>query len=203
MKYRQIQQFSPIRTGSTLVYNILKIIKPDMKITKRHNFEYNTHDLFIITLRHPYNSIISSCSTYSLELNINNLKKSINNYIKNGGKCIAKKKLDNNNCLILYYEKFDENYNYIFETLENKLEIKISDENKQEILSNFSIDSVIKFTSKYLSFNKFDRKTQLHGNHISNYKGKTDYTKILNQDHITLLETYPIINKIVSKYYNV
>ena len=63
---KTINIFSPIRTGSTVIHNILRDLlcsmkcNPFYKITKGHhsfNKVYNNNDFYVITIRHPYNSI--------------------------------------------------------------------------------------------------------------------------------------------------
>ena len=55
-------QFSPVRTGSTLIYNYLKELNknPQKAHKYKYNKKYNKNNKYIITIRHPYNSIISS-----------------------------------------------------------------------------------------------------------------------------------------------
>ena len=57
-----IIQFSPIRSGSTLIYNYL--LELGYKARKSHLYKNNNKNYYIITIRHPYNSIISSILRY-------------------------------------------------------------------------------------------------------------------------------------------
>ena len=62
-------QFSPIRSGSTLVFNILQFLGKKSK--KEHDkYIYRDNNKYIVTIRHPYNSIISSIMRYNKEINI-------------------------------------------------------------------------------------------------------------------------------------
>ena len=68
-------QFSPIRSGSTLIYNYLKELNKNPY--KIHYYTYNKNNKYIITIRHPYNSIISKLNIFNEEITETSLK---NNY---------------------------------------------------------------------------------------------------------------------------
>lgn len=195
-----ITQFSPIRSGSTLLYNIIRELENNC--IKQHKYTYNKNNNYIITIRHPYNSIISSCLRLNLEINNKNLINHINKYIKNGGSCIANNDLNKPNICILFYEKFNNNYDYIFDSLELFFNKKYKDEKKKNICKKFSIENVKKIISKYNNFEEYDRVTHLHGNHISKYNGETNYKEILNDEQIKILEDNKILQKIINKYYS-
>ena len=71
-------QVSPIRSGSTLVFNILQFL--DKKSNKQHDkYVFKNDNKYIVTIRHPYNSIISSIMRYDKEINIKNIKNKLKN----------------------------------------------------------------------------------------------------------------------------
>ena len=78
-----IIQFSPIRSGSTLVYNYLKDL--NKQVTKHHNYNFCKNNKYVITIRHPYNSIISNILRKNKEINIKTLNNNMKEYISNGG----------------------------------------------------------------------------------------------------------------------
>lgn len=201
-KYKNIIQFSPIRTGSTFVYNIIKTIFKNKNIKKTHKLNYKANNLYIITIRHPYNSIISSILRYSDNIDIQTLKKHINEYLTNGGTCIANNNLNKRNIIVFYYEDFFNNIDNIFNKIENRLKIKINVQIKDKLKSITNIDNVIKLTSKYENFSKYDKNTHYHGNHISQNKGETDYNNYLNIEQTNLLKKNKYLNNIINIYYN-
>ena len=83
---KKINQFSPIRTGSTLIYNYLKFLLKDYHIVKQHNINKNEIDIItVITMRHPYNSILSTIlvnenfgQDFVYDLNSEKLRKKLN-----------------------------------------------------------------------------------------------------------------------------
>lgn len=116
--YKRLVQFSPIRSGSTLVYNILKSIFTNIKIEKMHNFKYRPKFFYIITIRHPYNAIISSIIRYGLKINENTIEKQMLQYLENGGSDIIEKDLNKKNVLTFMYDDFKDDFSIIYNTLE-------------------------------------------------------------------------------------
>jgi hypothetical protein len=199
LNYKKIIQFSPIRTGSTLVYNIINRIFKD--VVKTHFYNYEEQNLYFITIRHPYNSIISKILVLDEQINFDTINKYTNIYLDFGGRSISNNNLDKPNVIILYYEDFFNNLFLIFEKIEEKLLIKIDDKLKNELIEEFKIDNVKKIASNYKNFHSYDNVTHIHGNHISKYKGETDYKKILSLEQINYLKSNNDLNIILEKYY--
>ena len=55
---KKIILYSPVRTGSTLIYNFLKNLIND-DVLKTHSYCYYKKYNIVVTIRHPYNSILS------------------------------------------------------------------------------------------------------------------------------------------------
>lgn len=180
-----LYQFSAPRTGSTLIFNILKEILKNENVLKKHTLDFNYKDHKVVTTyRNPYDTVCSSILRYNLNINdstinqaIDELKKYNYNELKNI------KKL--NNVLCLEYEKFYYDKYYIFNELESFLNIKIN--NKEELEKKYSIENV-KRTIKNLNLKKFedfDKTTHIHGNHISKFDGEPySYLEILTKKQI-------------------
>jgi len=98
IKSKNIIQFSPIRSGSTLVYNILREFS---NVRKTHNISVKNGQLYVITYRHPYNCIISSLLRNEKKINSLNIKSEISEYLKNGGKDLLENDLLKKNILLL------------------------------------------------------------------------------------------------------
>ena len=194
-------QFSPIRSGSTLIYNYL--IELGRKPKSKHHYNKNINNYFIITIRHPYNSIISSILRYDLDINIVSIKSHINEYLKYGGDCIINNDFSKDNHCILIYEKFLNNHDYIFNKLENFFNEKYSVELKNKIKYKLNIEKIKKDINEnnYTNFYQYDAKTNFHGKHISKFNGTTDYKKILNKDELGILEKNIKLSKIIEKFY--
>ena len=195
-------QFSPIRSGSTLVYNYLLHLKKNPQ--KIHNYNYKKNNRYIITIRHPYNSIISSILRYDKKININTLKEGINEYLSAGGNCIINNNFNDDNHCVLIYEDFLHNHDIILDKLELFFNEKYSMKFKNELKNKLDVNNIKKKLQDkgYDKFEKYDKKYQLHGKHISEFKGNTDYKSILKEHEIKLLENNIKLTKIIDKYYS-
>ena len=71
------------------------------------------------------------------------------------------------NILWLKYEDFFNNFDYIFTQLEDFFDIKISDEQRNHIISNYSLSTNKKRSKNFQNFSQYDVKSQIHGNHIT------------------------------------
>lgn len=200
---KRLVLFSPIRTGSTLLYNILKIIFSNYNITKNHKYIYDDNSFYFITIRHPYNSILSSCLRYNLEPTDENFINNINEYVNNGAKDLLKNKFDRKNHIIFIYEYFYNNFDYIYKKIETYFDIIIPNNIKNKINEEFNIISVKKKLLNFKDSKDFTyecKDTLLHGNHISIYNGETNYKNLLTSKRIEKLKDEVILNNIITFY---
>lgn len=203
MSYNNIIIFSPPRTGSTLIYNLVKSVKKShQNVFKEHNFRYNISDFFIITLRHPYNSIISCALKEGDTITDDNINTYINEYLNNGGYNIPFIDMNRDNILFLYYEEFAKDITYVVDILTDKLSLQPIGTSDMDILKGkLDIDNVMELTANYTSFQIFNPDNHYHGHHISKYKGNTDYKEILDDKHIDIFKNNLFLKKILDKYY--
>lgn len=186
--YEHIYQLSPARTGSTLIYNILMFLFKDTenfsknsysndnssKVSKHDSFsciKVNDKNIYFITVRNPYEAIYS---TACVSLEFINYQRSL--YPEDIIRYVAQyfsiielsQHLQKNNCkvVLLKYEDFNDNFDYILKIIENSFDINICDKDKNLIYEYFSKDKVLEFIEKYSSFREYDEVTHFHGNHI-------------------------------------
>lgn len=198
-----IEQFSPIRSGSTLVYNYLLELGKCLN-KKKHKYNNKKETQYIITIRHPYNSIISSILRYGREVNVETIKDQINEYLSNGGNCILNNTFTNDKIhCVLRYEDFLNNHDLIFEKFELFFNEKYPLKLKNEIKKKLEISSVkhVIYENNFTDFKQYDEKTHFHGKHISQFDGNTDYKIILNNEELKILENNDKFKKIIEKYY--
>lgn len=200
-QYKNIIQFSPIRSGSTLVYNILKRCLPQMSITKDHNFLYNPVNFYITTIRHPFDCIISNCLRKSRNISCSALSVSAEEYLLWGGSDTLSLNLNKKNVLILYYKKFSVDLDYVFDALEQSLGVSILQPFREQLKDELSIERVQNLTKKYKGFEDYDPSTHWHGNHISKYKGKTNFNKILSKKQLLTLQSHPRLQSIINHFF--
>ena len=200
-QYKNIIQFSPVRSGSTLVYNILKGCGLGTPIIKDHNFSYTPKNLYVTTIRHPFHSIISYCLKDDLSLSCSNLLQSAQEYLLCGGSALLSPSITKPNVLLLYYDHFVSDFDYVFDSLDKFLHISISTHLRAALKKDLHIDTVQAFTKRFKNFKTYDSTTHWHGNHISQYKGKTDFKKILNKEQLLALEAVPQLQLIINRFF--
>lgn len=195
-----IQQFSPIRTGSTLVWNFLRKTYPG-GVLKVHNLNGNPTNWIVTTIRHPYNAIISAILRLDKPIDSASLEYCTNEFLREGG--IDFLKLDSNHpqVIILKYEDFVDDYSYIVKKLNEKMGEGWSDKNLDEVLEGLSVENMMKIQNQHQDFYTWDSETHIHGNHISKYLGKTNWEELLNEEQIHFLKQNKILNEIIQKYY--
>ena len=190
---KTIIQFGMIRSGSTLIYNILKEIFPDYTIIKTHNHSRSWKEIFfkkipiVCTYRDPLDIICSSIKRYEklvtkevIDEQIKELKQfGFDDFIK-----LEKiPRFVDKNRLNLKYENFYNNFDYIFKELEDFFNIQITSNLRSKIASKLSIQGVKEKISKFKTFEENDMNTHWHGKHISNNNGMPkSHINFFNED---------------------
>lgn len=105
--------------------------------------------------------------------------------LESSSACCAQSK--RKNILILRYEDFNNNYAYLFETIEGFFKIKINQQKRKEIIQKTNVEHFKKIQQNLPDFSTFDKTTKIHGNHI--HKGEIGGWKKM------------ITNKSVQEYY--
>lgn len=188
-KNDSIVQFSPPRTGSTLIYNVLKEIFNNKKILKHHDlsiFEKKINIPIVVSVRNPFDSIVSRIRIKNEEDKLDEelISKYIDYYVNEAGIKDVLEISEKKNVLILKYEDFKNNFNYIFDNLEIFFSIKIKTQLKQTIEKKYNIQNMKKIADSYNDFSSYDTTTGVHGKHISQYNGNSYYKDFLNQKYI-------------------
>ncbi len=88
--------------------------------------------------------------------------------------------------LFLKYEQFFNNFDFIFDNIENFLEISLSDELKETIIEKYNLQSQKKEADKYQDFRGYDDVRHIHGHHIMNGEPQT-WMKLVDPKHYFLL----------------
>ena len=190
MKPFAMVQYGPPRSGSTLIYNIMCELFPTKKIFKVHMKRKMCSVLVTVgTYRNPLDSIASSLLRYKIEKpSDEDIKKQIDVFNKSDLKYIPKM-IEMSNILMLKYENFLNNYDYIFDHFEEFFSIKILTEKRTFLKEKLGMKSVEKkLKSMDDKFGEMDKNSQLHGNHISKFKGCSGYyKKIMTEKQISML----------------
>lgn len=178
--YNKVMQISPHRTGSTLVYNILRYLFEDgrnlhssgfnnkkHKVIKSHvTYHFNfDREIYFVTVRNPEESFYSWCRAHSISEN----DKKFTSHIEEDIECwkeidslLQKKK----EVVVLRYEEFIKDTNIIFDAIEKAFNINIDKTDKDFLTKTLSKENVLAFSKQISSFSKADPCTNIHGKHI-------------------------------------
>jgi len=197
-----IIQFSPIRSGSTLVYNLLSNTV-DLPVHKHHHLtKADPKAFYIVTIRHPYNSIVSSILRYS-EASITDeaLEEHVTEYLNHGGSVISKDNFPPRDSELLFYENFVGNFELIYQAIEKASGSPISTDKQKELNKQFNIKRV-KEACKQL------KKTGPEAQHwhtwsVSKNLGETDYKNFLDSGQINKLKENKQLSQIINRYYKI
>jgi len=176
-KDKPIYQVSIIRSGSTLVYQILCKLFPEKEIIKQHHFPKGIRYPIVSTYRDPRDILVSAWRTFILSKNrklikdrmaeedvlltLAFLKAPINDFNVGWG---------DNNILWLKYEDFYKDTNVVFEAIEKYFQIEISDGERRSISDEYTINKNKERAKAFKHFGEYDYLgTEIHGDHI--FKG--------------------------------
>lgn len=187
-----IIQFSPPRTGSTLLWNVLRHVVPQRRVLKTHNLiakylKESNEVKIIISVRDPVDSISSSIQRYSQVPTHDVVVDHIKRFECHGIWQVLEVK-DYSNVTILRYEDFAFDWAYLFESLETSLGCVINQDVQRFCVSNYRLERVAKKANELGDFGNIDSKDQIHGKHISDFKGRVGHGhKNLSPEQIDLI----------------
>lgn len=183
--YDNITLYSPHRTGSTVVYNVLRYLFEDddimdilgyyfrkkknllaNKVCKTHFFWPCEQDntCIVSTIRHPLDTIVSRMRISPKDRSDQAINKLIRDYFTSWTN-IRRLQSYGKKVIVLQYEDFEDNLDAIFSRLEEQLSINIEEQDKANLKNALSRENVQDYIQKFSSFSKKDI-THLHGNHI-------------------------------------
>lgn len=184
------------RSGTTLIHQVLSLIDPEnlSSQSKVHSNDLRSKEV-IICVRDFRDILVSRWRVQTLsrqhrhaEFNNRQMtKKEIDTILFNGH---MRKQMENMDeirkvapkLLILHYEKFLENFVWLFDELESFLGMKIN--NRDEIINECNIDANLKRIVNFTNFKIIETTHQFHGHHISPQKGRSVWRdKIPNELH--------------------
>lgn len=173
----KVAQFGPPRSGTTVVYQIMCSLFNES--TKTHSSPRHVPfvpDRWICTVRDP-RDIISSFWRVNTNVNVRNSsltskmrKDEISQYYNQHKSWLdlveTYHKLDN--VIWLKYEHYVNNFDYIFDKIEQSMDIVIDRETRDILIERHSIENNKKFADQYAGFHIHHAEdvSGLHGNHI-------------------------------------
>lgn len=198
MTDKEVVVYSAPRTGSTLIWQCCKEIFS--KVHKAHHDDVSKYlqmrlpciiterekvDAFISRERvlrfggyskKEFEEVINDRLQHAIENNPQAINDDIEDYTLELDSVEYVKNFYTGGLLILKYENFHENYNYIFTQLEKFFYINIPSDYKENIIKKTNKAYNIDIQSKMNNFSEIDQHSNIHGNHIQfgdiNYSAK-------------------------------
>lgn len=171
-------QFSPPRTGSTLVWNVLKELFPGRKIKKKHSLKSTNLGPFrlpvVCTVRHPLDALASCIQCRELPQTDESIDLLIEEFDQLAIQTVLNIRNDPH-VLILKYEQFSVDFDFLFNELERFFGCAIGAEKRKMISEKYDVKKVKKKTEQMGAFNNWSAEDHLHGRHISKFNGASGY----------------------------
>lgn len=188
---RKIIQFSPQRSGSTLVFNILKDLFPTWHIDKKHNYNIDDKNFpTVTTYRHPYDCIGSLILKDQVLPTNAIIEEKIFLFRKDGWNDFLNQ-FGSSKILFLRYEDFCSDMDYMLNSIEGYFNININYDKRSELKDKYKISYIKDSLAKFKNFNEYDEQTHFHGNHISKYLGVPNYyKKLFTKNQLKILDKY-------------
>lgn len=180
-----------MRSGSTLLFNILKEVFPKYAIEKHHTYGwYFNHLKVVASVRNPNDCIGSLLKAKKLEINDAHVSWAAEHFLKMGGREILDV-ASRENVLLLKYEHFVDDYEHVYDEFESFFDIKISRDLREKISKSFNRESVKKIMSTQKNdFSEWCEKSKIHGNHISSENGRVGYgTELFTKEQLRHIRT--------------
>jgi hypothetical protein len=219
--YEKIIVFSASRTGSSLVYNVFRFLFEEEKnlsrnhsrftrnaaVLKTHRFSdlkemINNRVLYVVPIRDPLQASISTyrirpkppadiqqwCK-WSVKSQAEHLEFAENLYRNN-----LKDREFGQDVLLIKYEDFDGNLDYLFSLIENYFSLSISEGDKDTMRMGYSRENVHSNIASLPNFREYLPISGFHGKHISLEKF-TPPDEVLYWLNYYLEETKPLFSK--------
>jgi len=168
----KIVVFTPPRTGSTLLYNILQEYFPNDEIKKVHEFEGG--DLIFTTIRDPRDSALSihRVKNNNLNLSVIEIKLGIGRVIQNHHRITE----------IFRYEEFYNNPKFWIEKMKKYTNRTVSEDVLKKIINPVKRKELIDSMGMTDFNTEWDDETHLHANHIGANFGQLSLHRTRNYE---------------------
>ena len=176
---RKIFQYSLARSGSTVVWQVLKYLFPEAVLCKRHAPPVlNELTPVVLTVRDPRDRVASRyrkqrTGLHSLqsrrmldrqldenEVHFQQLKK----YLLDHGALPVERRPP---LLVLFYEQYYEQFDFLLDQLASFFAVDVTPEQRDYVKEHFSVDSNLAISTTMKTFHDMDHSSNIHGNHIS------------------------------------
>jgi hypothetical protein len=155
--HKRIVQFGIPRSGSTLVYNILRETFPATYVMKAHSLNRKLSRYPIIaTYRHPLDVLASILQCQALSVSDEEIKKQLIILNRTGLWDIFSIR-DQPGVLLLKYEEFSINFDFLFDAIESFFNQPIPIEARERLHHAYNIQNVKRRIGEHQDFSNYDK----------------------------------------------
>ena len=185
---RKTIQFGLPRSGSTLIYNIIKDVVPYARVKKVHDLRRMNRSLpMVCTYRNPLDIMASLFESQKIPLDEASIDHQIVLLNLSGIWDMALVR-EQSNVLMLKYEDFYSDLHSAVTAVSRFLKVDLSNDRQEEIVDRYQIEVVKKRTDTLGGFSEVDKRTKFHGSHVSRFKGQPGYyTEIFSPEQIATI----------------
>lgn len=169
-------QFGPPRTGSTLVWNAMRFMLPGLVIPKRHDLNPLLRPAIfgcriVCTVRNPLDAMASFLRCYKFEPTLSEVEERIREFRSNGMDELPVL-VRRERVLILKYEAFYHDFDFLFDQLELFLGVPADGGLREKFEAGFSARKVKEKSDRLGEFKNFSVDDHIHGGHMSDRLGE-------------------------------
>lgn len=207
--YSHILVCTPYRTGSTLLYNILRFLfenennvksraaylfpgkklHENIIVYKSHSYPQDLKSTIVISsIRNPVDACFSYLMLKSIQNNEASIKRITETFISQL-KDLEKFQDKYEDLVILNYEDFNDDFNFLLKEIENIFSIKIHKKDKGLIKRLFSKNNILKHTTSN-NIGIYDKYTLFHRNHIYNNRISIESEQNIKDKFYNSLKNY-------------
>lgn len=208
-EYSHILVCTPYRTGSTLLYNILRFLfenenilnspatylfpgkklNDNIIVYKSHSYPQELKSTIVISsIRNPVDACFSYLMLKSFQNNEASIQRITETYVSQL-RDLEKFQDKYEDLVILNFEEFNDDFNFLLKKIENIFSIEINEKDKELIKSLFSKNNI----SRYIISNNigtYDKHTLFNRNHIYNDRISIEIEQKIKDKFYNSLKNY-------------
>ncbi len=178
---RKICLITPLRTGSTFVYNVLRFLfeyedhRPWLEnrlnlVVKSHHLNALEEDvIYVVTMRNPIDACVSLYRVNSTMFGEEKALETIDEIVQlqvNSFYCVDRLIYESQKVIVLKYEEFVDDFDFLFDSLESGFFIFIDGKDREVLKRSLNKTNVEKNISGLTVFSQYDEYSLFHGCHI-------------------------------------
>lgn len=175
-----IVQLGPPRTGSTLVWNALRVLCPQRVVLKRHGLTplraavlAITRAELVCTIRHPLDALASSLLAYDEAPTPDRVAEHWARLEPAYRQVLARR--GRPRVLVLRYEEVAHDIDRLVDEIAAFARLRVDAVTREAVRARCDLDAAAGLARALGDFARVDPDTQIHGRHVSEHRGGSGY----------------------------